>query len=155
MPMPGVRKALHSAGEHRRQTYTKVEACSVSQFGCGECWSSEASEAWEAVTSIPIEAHLIDDSHYIVSIRACQSCAQRYLQVTTEIVDWKDGEDPIHRTIIPIDDAERARLTTSETPDTSVIEAVGAGRRSLQYDWPKGLDPSTYWSTGVHVGEHD
>ncbi|HEU4872420.1 MAG TPA: hypothetical protein VFT44_04910 [Pyrinomonadaceae bacterium] len=39
---------------------------------------------------------------------SCPSCSQRYLQVTTETVDWKDGEDPIFRTIIPIDDEERA-----------------------------------------------
>ena len=127
----------------------------MSHFGCDRCWSSEASGAWKAVTSTPIEAHLIDESHYMVSVRACPSCSQRYLQVTTEIVDWKDGEDPIYRTIIPIDDAERARLIASKPLDIRVIEAVGAGRRSLKYDWPKGQDPSTYWSTGVHVGVHD
>jgi hypothetical protein len=107
------------------------------------------------VSSIPIEARLIDDSHYIVGIRACPSCSQRYLQVTTEVVDWKDGEDPIYRTIIPIDNAEQARLIASKPLDTSVIEGIGAGRLSLKYDWPKGQDPSTYWSTGVHVGLHD
>ncbi len=127
----------------------------MSQFGCDRCWSSEASVAWQAVTDIPIEMFLIDESHYIVSIRACPSCSQRYLQVTTEIIDWTDGEDPVHRTIIPIDNAERARLTIGKAPDTSVIEAVGAGRRSLNHDWPKGQDPSTYWGTGVHVGPHD
>ena len=127
----------------------------MSQFGCGKCWSSEASDAWKAVTSIPIEVHLIDESHYIVSVRACPSCSQRYLQVTTELVDWEGGEDPIYRTIIPIDNAERARLTTSKPLDTSVIEAVGEGRRSLKYDWPKGQGASIYWGTGVRVGVHD
>lgn len=127
----------------------------MSQFGCDKCWSADASEAWEAVTSTPIEGRLIDESHYIVSIRKCPSCSQRYLQVTTEIVDWKDGEDPIYRTIIPIDDGEGARLATSKPLDTSVIEAVGVGRRSLKYDWPKGENPSTYWGTGIHVGPHD
>lgn len=127
----------------------------MSQCGCDKCWSSDASDAWEAVTSIPIEVYLIDEPHYIVSVRACPSCSQRYLQVTTEIIDWNDGEDPIYRTIIPIDNVERVRLTTSKPLDTSVIEAVGAGRPSLQYDWPKGQDPSTCWGAGVHVGRHD
>ena len=126
----------------------------MSEFGCDECWSSEASDAWKAVTSIPIEVYLIDESHYIVSVRACPSCSQRYLQVMTEIVDWKDGDDTIYRTIIPIDDAERAKLTTSKPLYTSVIEAVGAGRRSLKYG-PRGQDPITYWGTGVDVGPHD
>ena len=128
----------------------------MSPSGCDKCWSSESSDAWEAVTSIPIEVQLIDESHYIVSIRACPFCSQRYLQVTTEVVDWEDGEDPIYRTIVPIDNAERARLTTtSKSLDTSVIEAVGVGKRSLKYAWPKGQEPTTYWGTGVHVGVHD
>ena len=105
--------------------------------GCKECWSSEASEAWRAVTSIPIHAYLIDESHYIVSIRLCPSCSQHYLQVTTETVDWKDGEDPIYRTIIPINDAERAELTSRKPLDTDVIEGVGVGTQSLKFSWPK------------------
>lgn len=123
--------------------------------GCNKCWSSEAGEAWRAVTSALIETFLIDEPHYIVSIRACTSCAQRYLQVTTETVDFEDGEDPIHRTLIPIDDAERAALMASKPLSTSVIEAIGVGRRSLRYDWPKGKEPSASWGAGVQVGEHD
>jgi hypothetical protein len=83
------------------------------------------------------------------------NCSLRYLQVTTEVVDWDNGEDPIYRTIIPVNNAERSRLTISKPLDTSIIEAIGVQRRSLRYAWPKGQDPSTYWSTGVHVGVHD
>ena len=127
----------------------------MSEYGCGECWSSESSEAWRSVTNIPIQTYLIDESHYIVSIRVCPSCSQPYLQVTTETVDWKDGEDPIYRTIIPINDAERTELTSSERLDANVIEGVGVGRQSLSFDWPKNQEPSTYWGTGVRVGPHD
>jgi len=127
----------------------------MSEYGCEKCWSSEAAAAWRAVTSIPIEAYLIDELHYIVSIRLCPSCSQHYLQVTTETVDWKDGEDPIYRTIIPIDDAERIELTSSKPLDANVIERVGVGRQSLKFDWPKNQESSTYWDTGVNVGPHD
>ncbi|HEY0763293.1 MAG TPA: hypothetical protein VGD61_13065 [Pyrinomonadaceae bacterium] len=127
----------------------------MSEYGCKKCWSSEASEAWKAVTSIPIQAYLIDESHYIVSIRACPSCSQHYLQVTSETVDWKDGEDPIYRTIMPIDDAERTELTASKYVDANVIEGVGVGRQSLRFDCPKNQEPSTYWVTGIRVGIHD
>jgi hypothetical protein len=127
----------------------------MNEYGCEKCWSSKAFEAWEAVKSIPIEARLIDESHYIVIVRACPSCSQRYLQVTTETVDWENGEDPIHRTIVPIDDGERANLTAGAPPDTDIIEGVGMGRQSLEYDWPKDRKPDVYWSTGVYVGVHD
>ena len=77
------------------------------------------------------------------------------LQVTTETVDWEDGEDPIYRTIMPIDDAERTELTSSKRLDANVIEGVGVGRQSLKFDWPKNQEPSNYWDTGVRVGVHD
>ena len=127
----------------------------MSQSGCDKCWSSEASKAWEAVTSIPIEEYLIDESHYIVSIRSCPSCSQRFLQVTTETIDWEDGEDPICRTIIPIDDKERASLIANSPPTTRVLEAISPERRSLKYTWPKGEEPGTFWGAGVQVGLHD
>ncbi|HXS01185.1 MAG TPA: hypothetical protein VN724_11490 [Pyrinomonadaceae bacterium] len=70
-------------------------------------------------------------------------------------MDWKDGEDPIYRTIIPIDDAERTDLTSRECLDADVIESVGVGRQSLKFGWLKNQEPSTYWGTGVRVGVHD
>lgn len=127
----------------------------MDQFGCEECWSLDASKAWETVMKVSIEEYLINESHYIVSIRRCPSCSQRYLQITTETIDWKDGKDPIFRTIIPIDEDEHSRLTTNSPPDTNVLESVGQGRRSLKYDCPKGQEPSTYWGVGVCVGVHD
>ena len=127
----------------------------MSENGSEQCWSSEPSVAWRAVTSIPIQVYLIDESHYIVSIRMCPSCSQHYLQVTTETVDWKDGADPIYRTIIPIDDAERTELMSSKRLDAKVIEGVGVGRQSLKFDWPKNQEASIYWATGVRVGVHD
>jgi len=125
------------------------------KFGCDKCWLLEASEAYEAVTDLPIEIYLINEPHFIVSIRACPLCSQRYLQITTEIVDWRDGEDPIYRKIIPINDAELARLTSSSSLDDRIIESVGIGRQSLKYDWPSGSDPIIYWGTGVNIGLHD
>ncbi|HRK57316.1 MAG TPA: hypothetical protein PLQ67_07320 [Burkholderiaceae bacterium] len=123
--------------------------------GCDRCWSSQAPQAWEAVSSLPIESFLIDEPHVIVSIRACPACAQRYLQVTTETIDWQGGEDPVDRTIIPIDDGEHAQLITSKPLDARVIEAVGSAKRSLRYHWPKGQSPSHYWGVGLRVGPHD
>lgn len=127
----------------------------MSEAGCPECWSMQSSVAWEKVRATPIQAKLINEAHFIVSIRACPKCMQDYLQVTTETVDWQDGEDPIHRTVIPLDPQERDRLQSRRPLDIGTIEGVGNGRRSLQYDWPKGQEASTSWSIGVHIGPHD
>ena len=108
---------LRQSRQHTKHSVrlTKLGAC-LNQIGCDKCWSTEASDAWGAVTSIPIETHLIDESHYIVSIRGCPSCSQRYLQVTTETVDWEDGEDPIYRTIIPVNNAEKIQVDYYQAP---------------------------------------
>ena len=66
--------------------------------GCEACWALEASDAYEAVTRVP--------------------------------VDWEDGDDPIHRTIIPIDKLERASLMDGNSVDARTIEQVRAGRRN-------------------------
>jgi hypothetical protein len=76
--------------------------------------------------------------------------------VTTEIIDWATGRDPICRTVIPVDDVEWANLIAVVLPDTDLIESVGRGRQSLTYDrWYKDLQPVVCWSTGVYVGDHD
>lgn len=127
----------------------------MSPFGCEKCWPPEAEEAWKAVKQVPIENYLIDEKHFIVSIRLCPSCSQRFMQVTTETIDWKDGEDPIFRTIVPITEEEQADLLGITTLSNSDIERVGVERRALKYDWPKGQQASIYWGTGVVVGLHD
>ena len=125
------------------------------EVGCKGCWSADAKAAWEVIKTVPIQERLIDESHYIVLVRGCPACGQHYLQVTTETIDWDDGEDPIYGTVVPVDEAARHRLTTADPLGTDVIEGVGVGRRSLKYDFPKGQEPSVYWSRGVRVGQHD
>lgn len=127
----------------------------MSQIGCETCWAPEAATAWNLIKDVPIEARLIDEPHYIVQIRVCSSCGQNYLQVTTEVVDWQDGEDPISRTVIPIDNEERARLLATQPLDTATIEGIGTGRPSLRYCWPKNAAPTLFWGAGVRVGIHD
>lgn len=86
----------------------------MSEIGCNQCWSADASAAWE-----------------------------------------QGGEDPIYRTIMPIDKAERSRLNASTPLSKRVLESTGVGRRALKYDWPGGQAPSIYGGTRVHVGIHD
>lgn len=127
----------------------------MSDFGCSECWALEAEAAWVLITKTPIINRLIDESHYIVSVRRCDSCNQEYLQITTETIDWQDGEDPIYRTVLPISGEERENLTNGRSLSKAFLESIGKDRRSLKYDWPKGTPKSIYWGVGVLVGDHD
>ena len=124
-------------------------------YGCASCWPPHAPDAFQSAIALPIRTYLVDESHYIVSIRVCPACAQRFLHVTTETVDWRHGEDPCYRTILPIEPAEHLLLTAFPPPAAALIESIGPDRRSLRNDSPSDNQPATYWSTGVRVGEHD
>lgn len=127
----------------------------MSKPGCEKCWSTDPSAAWDKVTHTAIQTHLIDESHFIVSVRCCGSCSQHFLQVTTETIDWQDGEDPIYRTVIPISQAEKANLLAEKPLSEGAVATVGVGRSALRYDWPKGAEPSVYWGTGMRLLAHD
>jgi hypothetical protein len=99
--------------------------------------------------------YLVDEAHFIVSIRKCPVCGQQFLQVTTEIIDWQGGEDPVFRTVMPINTAERTTLEATHPMTNAALESAGTHRQSLKYARPKGKEPELWWGTGMHVGLHD
>lgn len=125
------------------------------ESGCDACWPDDADAAWAARATLAHEV-LIDESHYVVVRLQCRTCGQRFLSVMTEQIDWADGEDPVVRTLIPLTATEAAALVADGAPTEAAIDAIGPGRRSLRYDFPKGVaSPIVYWSTGIRVGPHD
>jgi hypothetical protein len=120
-------------------------------FGCENCWPADPDAAWEARRALPLEADLIDESHFHVMILACDNCSQRFVSVFTETIDWLDGEDPQYWVLLPITNAEASELVQRKG---SVIEAqlnaLGPGRRCLRNDRPKTAAPRSFW-----VGPHD
>lgn len=127
----------------------------MNNCGCDKCWPSEAQSAWELTTKLPIHNRLIDESHFMVMLRNCESCEQTFLQITTETIDWLDGEDPIFRTILPITDTEETNLINQTPISERYLETIGVDRKSLKYAWPKGEEQRVYWGRGIVVGRHD
>lgn len=125
-------------------------------FGCKSCWPLDAETAWEARTRLAHYVELIDESHFHVMILGCPHCAQRFVSVFTEIIDWKDGDDPQYWTLLPVTAEEADNLVRQrESLAESDLDALGPGRRSLSFDSPKGFARNVYWSTGIQVGMHD
>ena len=125
-------------------------------FGCERCWPPAADAAWEKRSALTHVTELIDESHFHVMILACPRCTQRFVSVFTETVDWEDGDDPQHWTLLPITGAEDADLIQQR--DASIettLHGLGAGRRCLQLDHPKGAAQRIFWATGIFVGRHD
>jgi hypothetical protein len=126
------------------------------EFGCERCWPSAADAAWEARAALTHVADLIDESHFHVMILACPRCAQRFVSVFTETIDWVNGDDPQDSTLLPITEAEDADLVQRREALTEKdLNWVGSRRRSLRRDRPSGPAQRIFWGTGIAVGPHD
>jgi hypothetical protein len=125
-------------------------------FGCAKCWSEDAKLAYKAFGSLRIKSYLINESHYIVTIRVCNNCSQQFLSVFTETIDWVDGEDPQYRIVIPITVEESHLLAQSvDSISDGKLASIGVGRRSLRHDYPKDGKVSIYWGSGIQIRLHD
>jgi hypothetical protein len=94
----------------------------------------------------------VDDPHFIVQLRRCAECAQQFVWILTEHVDWEGGEDAQHRNVVPVrpDEAQ----TLAERPiELQSLAALGRNRRHLETDWPTGAhQPRVEWATGELEG---
>jgi hypothetical protein len=125
-------------------------------FGCERCWPSAADAAWAARASLTHVQELIDESHFHVMILACPHCTQRFVSIFTEMIDWKDGDDPQYWTLLPITETEAVDLIQHQDSLTEPrLDGLGSDRRCLQRDRPKGEAERIYWGTGIFVGMHD
>lgn len=125
-------------------------------FGCEVCWPSSADLAYEALGKLSISASLIDESHYIISLRQCPECSQSFVSVFTETIDWVDGEDPQYRTVMPLLPQEAADLAVAAEGEMERwLSLLAPQRRTLKMDFPKGKDMTLYWSHGISIGAHD
>jgi hypothetical protein len=117
-------------------------------FGCARCYSDDAHEVMAYVHDggMPIDRYLVDDSHFIVSLRHCRECGQRFVWIFTEDVDWVGGDDAQYRDIVPVTLEEAAAAANL---DLQYLGSLGAGRRRLWTSWPTGGEQSVGWAEGV------
>ncbi|HSU13034.1 hypothetical protein [Longimicrobium sp.] len=122
-------------------------------YGCVRCWPADADAAWEARQALRREAEMADEPHFHVMVLACGACGQRFLSVFIETVDWGNGDDPQHWSLLPLTAHEAAKLRGGLS--APALEALGRHRRSLRRDHPAGGAARAFWSTGVATAPHD
>jgi hypothetical protein len=133
-----------------------MKEASPEEFGCEHCWPASAEAADEALNALVQTARLVGESHFGVSIRTCWHCAQAFLQVFTETIDWVDGEDPQSTTVLPLTRDEASRLVArADDPGEGELNALGPERRSFRCEFPKGEERRVFWGRGLRVGPHD
>jgi hypothetical protein len=120
-------------------------------FGCPRCYGEDAERAWGYYEDgLAVERELVGEPHYIIQLRRCGGCGQQFVWVFSEAVDWEDGEDAQHRSVVPISEDEAQALEKlGGRVETESLAALGTDRRYLVTDWPAGAQRSTIgWSTG-------
>jgi len=117
------------------------------RFGCPNCFGDDPEAAHEH--GLDTVSRLIDDSHFIVSLRRCPDCRQDFVTIFTEFVDWADGDDPQYRDIMPLTPEEAVTLAAmGEQVDLDWLERIGRDRWRLCMNYPKGGKKRCLWAEG-------
>jgi hypothetical protein len=117
------------------------------RFGCERCGAdADADAAWRCRRVIL--HRLIDQSHLIVTLRACEHCGQRFVQVLGERVDWQDGDDAQHWRLVPISAEEADALRARGEAALGAVDALARRRRHLRVDHPTGGERVVFWTSG-------
>lgn len=118
-------------------------------FGCAHCYADDLDPATAAEHGrYELDTSLRDDSHFIVSIRRCKACGQKFISIFTEFVDWAHGEDDQYRTLMPLTDREAEDLVDGVRALFKIGD-LGATRRYLQSDWPRARPKTVRWARGA------
>jgi hypothetical protein len=127
------------------------------QFGCDQCFRCSAEQAAQARQNFVGIAALVDESHFIVSIRACPHCGQHFVSLVTELIDWAQGDDAQYSSLLPLTEEESQELILQgEQLNPRRLEELGRERRFLQIDFPTGKPKRVAWANGrLAIGPHD
>lgn len=127
----------------------------MERFGCERCWPEFAEAAWDARSHLKPLEFIVDDTHLIVRLLACEGCVQKFLSIMTETIDWVDGDDPQHWVSIPVTPDEASKLVAAgEDGLHQALGGLGPQRRSLHHDAPKGAAETSYWASGISIRRH-
>ncbi len=120
-------------------------------IGCRSCYGEDAERVWAYYEKgLLIDQFLEDDSHFIVQLRRCAKCSQRFVWIFTEFVDWEHGDDAQYRDVVPVTANEAERLASQgQDLDFQFLATLGSNRRYLRTDWPTGeRKQRVRWATG-------
>jgi hypothetical protein len=123
-------------------------------LGCGTCIPEEPASA--TALGLAEDARLVDESHFMVKVRSCRACGQKFLWVFTERLDVVSGNDPQCWSVLPISDGEaEAMIEAGDALDLEAISRLGLRRRFLRDDSPAFGPRSCGYMFGLLLRPHD
>jgi hypothetical protein len=120
-------------------------------FGCAACYGEDADAVAAAheAGGLMWERSIVDDVHFLVSLRRCGVCGQTFVSIFTEFIDWSGGDDAQYRDVVPVTAAEAATIVgQGEGVDLAFLGALGTDRRRLSSDCLTDNPPHARWATG-------
>ena len=122
----------------------------VPPYGCPRCFGADADGAWAAMRATRVRS-LVQESHFGVHVARC-ACGQHYVEVFTERIDWRDGDDDQTWLVAPLTIEDVARLMrASEAELHAIVNDAARGRRFLVRH-----DGRCWWrDDGFAIGPHD
>jgi hypothetical protein len=124
----------------------------LTDFGCERCYGDDAAtaSAHYRAGGLETQRRIVDDPHFIVSLRRCVACGQAFVSIFTEFVDWSGGDDAQYSDIVPVTSEEAATVVSQgENVEVRFLGSLGEGRRRLSSDWPTGGERRLAWRTGA------
>ncbi|MFI6867111.1 hypothetical protein [Nocardia sp. NPDC050406] len=116
----------------------------TTEFGCEACYGEDPIAASNYYRQCPTDELVEDDPHFILRIKHCERCEQRFVSIFTEFVDWSGGEDAMYTTVMPVTEAEAAAISAAALSYRQIGE-LGRGRKHLRSDWPTGKPKRIGW----------
>ncbi len=118
---------------------------------------ADAAAAWAAARKLDHATTFVDESHFMVTLRGCGECGQRFVHVFAEQIDWRDGEDPQWRALAPVSMAEAVGLAGLDAAALErAFSALSPPRPCLVSWWASDGEKSEYWAeTPVPIMPHD
>ncbi len=67
------------------------------------CQASDPNAAYIFLKQAKVTRTLIDESHFMVTLRICEGCGSPYLVFFFELIDWSNGDDSQARVFLELD----------------------------------------------------
>ena len=113
-------------------------------FGCPICYGDDAPSTNHHLERV---SELEDRSHFSLTLMACRTCGQRFVNVWAEFSSFTGGSEFMSSETVPVDDRETERIVSSH--DLEYIGSLGRDRRYIS-----GGGGRRTWSTGAFQPMH-
>jgi hypothetical protein len=120
------------------------------------CFGADMELMRNSWKNLAVLRRIVDESHFIVNLRRCGGCGQRFVSVFCESTNWANGDDLHDDLLVPVSEAEAEALVAAEHGVEAAVRRLSP-RRHLVSRWPRPAgEPDVRYVTGtIYTAPHD